>query len=77
MKLKSVLMLLVLSVNAWTPAIGAQWDAAVFLYQTETGDPMLVRCHYQTPTGFEFSIIRRLICPAQVYVDPESGMVRK
>lgn len=78
MTLKSALIFFILSVGGWTSAIGFQeWDVAIFLYQSETKDPMLVRCHYQTTTGFEFSIIQRLICPAQVYVNPETGVVKK
>lgn len=54
-----------------------RWERATNISQSLTGDPMLVKCFYQTLGGFEFSIIVRGICPFSIEINPETGQWKK
>lgn len=59
-----------------TPAIG-QWESAHNVDQEPTGDPLLIRCIYETIGGYRFAMIARGICPFVIQVNPETGQVRR
>lgn len=54
-----------------------QWDRATFTGQEPTADYRLQKCRYQTISGMEFAIMQRNQCPMTVFLNPETGEVRK
>ena len=54
-----------------------KWDSADFIREERTGDYSILRCHYKTLNGFEFSVnIRNRGCPYRVYINPETNQVQ-
>lgn len=77
MKMNHWLLGLALSFVTATAAIAyEQWDTAMKTSESPTGDPMLTKCHYETTTGYKFSIVVRGACPYIVKINPESGQVK-
>ncbi len=77
MKIKRWLFGLALSAAMATTAIAyEQWDTAMKAAESPTGDPMLTKCHYETTTGYKFSIVVRGTCPYIVKINPETGQVK-
>ena len=59
------------------PSAMGRWQSAQNIGQETTGDPMLIRCSYQTLGGYRFSTTARGVCPYSVQVDPETREVRQ
>lgn len=77
MKMNHWFLGLALSLSATTAAIAyEQWDSAMKTGESPTGDPMLTKCHYETTTGYKFSIVVRGMCPYIVKINPETGKVK-
>lgn len=77
MNINRCLLGLALSLAATTAAIAyEQWDTAMKTSESPTGDPMLTKCHYETTTGYKFSIVVRGMCPYIVKINPETGKVK-
>lgn len=44
--------------------------------ESSTGDPILTKCHYETITGYKFSVVVRGMCPYIVKINPETEQVK-